>query len=681
VWVVGNARSNGSFSATVQLLAATADIVGACAYAPNYPPVAEYAAVNKIKFTGTPEYDIVLKHSNGTTDTLQSGKTFLVPDGYTLQSFSDNTGAPGIIKCIPMTGNINFASAPPTILKGQPATFTVNAMPTVPAASEITYSWSAPDFNPATHTGGTFNTTAPAEHAVYGVTLTARRVVYCDLTVTNSVTVANCITPATFTLLASAASFCAGAGVMFALSGTESGVQYQLYKGAQAVGEELPGTGGAATFSGTYAEGHYTAAAVGAGTHCAVSMSGAHTIVAYPAFTAGEIATASTATPAWATPGITVESITPATGGSGSVTYQWQCTGTGTATLIGDAATYTINDYDYAAGTYYINRYAKDATCDTDWVAASGTYTLVVEMTGVNQPQGSCTFTQPPVVGTFANFDPGYSASTFVTLTDERDGNNYTVVKIGGRWIMGQNLNYRKGLTYFATRATPSTSTGSVPALRGGFWCPSNSSGTVPVSVCDYWGAQYAWETAMMLDGVGTWTETSGSGYCTGAANTTACKQNFGRAAGSGTATGGRGICPQNWHVPTDFEWGVLLDAMESSSNSTAHQNASGAGWYGSNAGTRGKATCSGNSSDTNPSWDSGAGTDIYHFRIIPTDDRNGDGSAGADRGAHSYLWSSSAYSTSSAWYRHYLSGNANVFRNGSYTRSLGVSIRCLRDE
>ncbi|MDR2448904.1 MAG: hypothetical protein LBD52_02975 [Prevotellaceae bacterium] len=41
VWVVGNARSAGSFSATVQLLAATTDIVGACAYASNYPPVAD----------------------------------------------------------------------------------------------------------------------------------------------------------------------------------------------------------------------------------------------------------------------------------------------------------------------------------------------------------------------------------------------------------------------------------------------------------------------------------------------------------------------------------------------------------------------------------------------------------------------------------------------------------------
>jgi hypothetical protein len=94
-WVVGNARTEGSFSATVQLHAATADLEGVCAYASNYPPIGEYTAANKIEFTGTPPYDIMLKHSNGTTDTLQSGKVFLVPASYTLLSFSDKTGAPG----------------------------------------------------------------------------------------------------------------------------------------------------------------------------------------------------------------------------------------------------------------------------------------------------------------------------------------------------------------------------------------------------------------------------------------------------------------------------------------------------------------------------------------------------------------------------------------------------------
>jgi hypothetical protein len=68
-WVVGNAKqpenNSGSFSATVQLLTATANLAGVCAYASNYPPLGEYTAADIIKFTGTPIYKIVLEEIVG----------------------------------------------------------------------------------------------------------------------------------------------------------------------------------------------------------------------------------------------------------------------------------------------------------------------------------------------------------------------------------------------------------------------------------------------------------------------------------------------------------------------------------------------------------------------------------------------------------------------------------------
>jgi uncharacterized protein (TIGR02145 family) len=100
VWVAGNARDAGTFSATVQLLTATANLAGVCAYASNYPPVGEYLSATKISFTGTPMYNIILKDNGDGTITRESGKLFSVPDGYTVQSFTDKTGAPGIMKCI-----------------------------------------------------------------------------------------------------------------------------------------------------------------------------------------------------------------------------------------------------------------------------------------------------------------------------------------------------------------------------------------------------------------------------------------------------------------------------------------------------------------------------------------------------------------------------------------------------
>jgi uncharacterized protein (TIGR02145 family) len=103
VWVVGNAKtaSSGSFSATVRLLTTENDVAGACAYASNYPPVGGYKSPTQLAFTGTPVYDIVLKHTDGSTTVTQSGSDFYVPASYTVQTFSDKTGAPGIMKCMP----------------------------------------------------------------------------------------------------------------------------------------------------------------------------------------------------------------------------------------------------------------------------------------------------------------------------------------------------------------------------------------------------------------------------------------------------------------------------------------------------------------------------------------------------------------------------------------------------
>jgi hypothetical protein len=187
VWVVGNARNalSGSFSATVQLLTATANIAGACAYASNYPPMANYNG-DVYVFTGTPMYDITLKHTDGSKTHTQSGSPFFVPSNYTLFSFTDKTDAPGKINCIPMTGNINF-SVPTNLPKGQGVSFAVTENPSMPNAAMVTYTWSAQGFNPASFAGAynvAYTPTTPGTAGTYPMTLTARSEGYCELSVT-----------------------------------------------------------------------------------------------------------------------------------------------------------------------------------------------------------------------------------------------------------------------------------------------------------------------------------------------------------------------------------------------------------------------------------------------------------------------------------------------------------------
>jgi uncharacterized protein (TIGR02145 family) len=194
VWVVGNARINSSFSATVKLLTAVKDVGGACVYGSNYPPVGEYTSATEISFIGTPQYDLVLeKIADGSTYTISTTGLYSIHAGEVIQSFTDATGAPGIMKCIPMTGNLDFVV--PAVSKNHQASFVVSSEPDVPDPSSITYHWSAPYFSPTTYEGITFTSTTPETPDMYSVTLTAQSEGYCNFAITKDVEVSDCTTP------------------------------------------------------------------------------------------------------------------------------------------------------------------------------------------------------------------------------------------------------------------------------------------------------------------------------------------------------------------------------------------------------------------------------------------------------------------------------------------------------
>jgi hypothetical protein len=192
VWVVGDARTNTSFSATVQLLTTTADLAGACAYASNYPPVGKYVSATEISFTGTPDYKVILEKNDKSTYTATVGKgeSLSIPSGEAILSFTDKTGAPGITNCTPS------------------------------AAQQ---------------------------------------------------------------LIVSAAVYCAGSGITFALANTETGAIYQLYAADVPLdGATLIGGGSPATFSGSYGVGTYSAQTIPGGAFCPAVMTGMHEISENP---------------------------------------------------------------------------------------------------------------------------------------------------------------------------------------------------------------------------------------------------------------------------------------------------------------------------------------------------------------------------------------------------------------
>jgi uncharacterized protein (TIGR02145 family) len=129
---------------------------------------------------------------------------------------------------------------------------------------------------------------------------------------------------------------------------------------------------------------------------------------------------------------------------------------------------------------------------------------------------------------------------------------------------LAQNLNYQKELEH-QTNPNPAQNgaagTGNYGTMTAAnrFWCPSSNSGqnqgveTGPGNFrrgCEVFGALYTPITARMNDG---------NNFSTSAVPT------FGTPISgvSTTASSLRGVCPPNWVLPSDYDWGVLLNYVE----------------------------------------------------------------------------------------------------------------------
>ena len=126
-----------------------------------------------------------------------------------------------------------------------------------------------------------------------------------------------------------------------------------------------------------------------------------------------------------------------------------------------------------------------------------------------------------------------------------------------------------------------------------------------------------------------------------------------------------RGLCPSDWHVPTDGEFMTLemeLGMSESEANDT--------GWRGTDQGTQMKSSAS-----DSPSWD---GTNTSGFSGLAGGKRDdyGDFGYGGNSGD---FWSASAYGAYARTRRLNGGGNSVVAR-GNGKRRYGLSVRCVRD-
>ena len=123
--------------------------------------------------------------------------------------------------------------------------------------------------------------------------------------------------------------------------------------------------------------------------------------------------------------------------------------------------------------------------------------------------------------------------------------------------------------------------------------------------------------------------------------------------------SGIQGICPDDWHLPSDEEWEILIQYL--------------GGQY--MAGEKMKSV---------KGWDSygdasGNGSNTSGFNALPAGSRNNDGmfyTAGFD----ALFWSSTGFGDYCAWNRDLGYSHNGVYRY-YYNRQYGFSVRCVRDE
>jgi uncharacterized protein (TIGR02145 family) len=151
---------------------------------------------------------------------------------------------------------------------------------------------------------------------------------------------------------------------------------------------------------------------------------------------------------------------------------------------------------------------------------------------------------------------------------------------------------------------------------------------------CSKYGRLYSWATAM---GIGT---------------------KYNREWWGGSDENHKGICPGGWHIPSDYEWDILMD------------------FVGLSEGLKLKATYGWNSNDYEGV--SGNGTDDYRFSALPGGNGNSDGGFG-DVGTYGYWWSASESDDETA-YNRYMGYNLDFMEWDYVDKSDWFSVRCIKD-
>jgi uncharacterized protein (TIGR02145 family) len=292
-------------------------------------------------------------------------------------------------------------------------------------------------------------------------------------------------------------------------------------------------------------------------------------------------------------------------------------------------------------------------------------------------------------------------------IQDSRDCKPYRVALMpDGRWWFAQNLAYTKMVENSgnANIGKNSASPSNDNSLWGNYWCvgiPSrgtaNATATSGQAACDTYGALYTWNTVMRRNGASPTPDA---------------------AQPSTWFSQVQGICPDGWLLPSDFDWGMMLNSVEGCQENSMLQAGGGApcnhlltsGTSGKELGARAfsylKSTLScpphlstvDSSCATagNGAWiwhrsdkssklitPRSLGEDVFGFSMLPSGRRHGSGGSSYFTGTGMYagFWTSSEYNGGNGYYRYWDATSDNTGSYAAYEGKFhGKSVRCLKN-
>lgn len=210
------------------------------------------------------------------------------------------------------------------------------------------------------------------------------------------------------------------------------------------------------------------------------------------------------------------------------------------------------------------------------------------------------------------------------------DGNNYTVVKIGSQTWMAENLKttkYYDGMSIPLVTSNSSWGTQTNPA-----YCWYNND---PINYKDRYGALYNWHAV-----------------------------NTGKLA------------PAGWRVPSDADWIALNTFLMAEKGLTYDPNSIN----NSNAKSLAIDTLWRNSANAEAAGFNMTKNNSSGFSAYGAGYRSNTNGICGYMGEYAYWWCTDAYSTTNAWRLQFGYNDAYVSRSKGSVKSIGHSVRCVKD-